>query len=71
MLENGKVVDWHVGWRPSRTFPIDMAAFEVNIKAIHSHPDLRFLAAAERGFLQPTFLQQIVARKEVDVVVPG
>ena len=25
ICENGKVINWHVGWSPERKFPVDMA----------------------------------------------
>lgn len=28
---NGVIEGWHVGWRPERPFPIDMAAFAVHV----------------------------------------
>ena len=31
LCENGRVVDWHTMWEPSRKFPIDMAGTYVCI----------------------------------------
>eukprot|EP00045_Choanoeca_perplexa_P008739 m.82123 g.82123 ORF g.82123 m.82123 type:complete len:330 (+) comp14600_c0_seq2:100-1089(+) len=61
---NNDVVDWHVGWRPERAFPIDMAGFAVGLAAILSRPGLQFDANAPRGHLESYFLSQLLPRKE-------
>ena len=58
------VVSWHVGWRPERAFPIDMAGFAVGLAAILSRPNLQFAADAPRGHLESYFLAQLLPRKE-------
>jgi galactosylgalactosylxylosylprotein 3-beta-glucuronosyltransferase 3 len=64
LAPNGTIMKWHVGWRPDRPFPIDMAAFAVNVQALQSTPDLRFVATAGQGNLESNFLLQVVLGKE-------
>ena len=65
IVKDGTVVGFHVGWRPDRPFPIDMASFAINCKELINHPDLRFDATAQRGFLESAFLQLIIDDKSM------
>eukprot|EP00035_Acanthoeca_spectabilis_P034596 m.30040 g.30040 ORF g.30040 m.30040 type:complete len:400 (+) comp6749_c0_seq2:1125-2324(+) len=63
LAQNGSIMKWHVGWKPTRPFPIDMAAFAVNVQALKdSH--LEFKVTAGQGNLESNFLKQIVPGKE-------
>lgn len=63
-MTNGVVTGFHVGWRPDRPFPIDMASFAINVRELTSRPALKFSGKVERGFLESDFLLQIIKGKE-------
>lgn len=63
LVKNGVVVDFHVGWRPDRPFPIDMASFAVNVNELTRRPHVKFDATAERGFLESAFLLNFIKDK--------
>jgi len=69
---NGTIRKWHVGWRPDRPFPIDMAAFGVNVNALRDNAGLKFVATAGQGNLESNFLLQVVpnGKEEVTAVQP-
>eukprot|EP00039_Didymoeca_costata_P005649 m.83338 g.83338 ORF g.83338 m.83338 type:complete len:314 (-) comp12917_c0_seq1:48-989(-) len=72
IVEDGEVISWHVGWRPDRPFPIDMASFAINTREIMSRPQLKFDGKAERGFLESKFLLGIIKGKnEIEPFVPA
>ncbi|XP_028830965.1 galactosylgalactosylxylosylprotein 3-beta-glucuronosyltransferase 3 [Denticeps clupeoides] len=66
VVENGKVVRFHTGWRPSRPFPIDMAGFAVSLRLVVAHPGARFDRSAQIGFLESSLLQGLVTMKELE-----
>ncbi|KAL7880254.1 hypothetical protein SRHO_G00025080 [Serrasalmus rhombeus] len=66
VVENGKVVRFHTGWRPSRPFPIDMAGFAVSLKLVLDNPEARFDGDAQIGFLESSFLQNMVTMEELE-----
>ncbi|TMS34551.1 hypothetical protein L596_002117 [Steinernema carpocapsae] len=49
--ENGSVVGFNAHWKPNRPFPIDMAAFAVNISLIHANPKASFPYTRPIGYL--------------------
>uniref|UniRef100_A0A1I8AVD9 Galactosylgalactosylxylosylprotein 3-beta-glucuronosyltransferase n=1 Tax=Steinernema glaseri TaxID=37863 RepID=A0A1I8AVD9_9BILA len=53
---NGSVVGFNARWKPNRPFPIDMAAFAVNVSLIHSYPNAQFSYEVPRGYQESTFL---------------
>lgn len=59
VCKNGKVEKFFTGWRPDRKFPIDMAAFAVNMKLLFQYPTAYINPDVERGFLETDFLQQL------------
>eukprot|EP00053_Salpingoeca_punica_P011441 m.101987 g.101987 ORF g.101987 m.101987 type:complete len:331 (+) comp15673_c0_seq1:151-1143(+) len=61
---DGVVVGFYVGWRPDRKFPVDMAGFAVNAAEVVARPTLMFNASVERGFLESTFIGQVVSDKK-------
>eukprot|EP00052_Salpingoeca_macrocollata_P012916 m.100871 g.100871 ORF g.100871 m.100871 type:complete len:227 (-) comp18691_c0_seq1:11-691(-) len=63
-VENNVVTGFYVGWQPTRPFPIDMAGFAINVAEIMARPSLKFDATATRGYLESTFLLQIIPSKE-------
>lgn len=66
VVENGKVVRFHTGWRPSRPFPIDMAGFAVSLKLVLANSEARFDGDAQMGFLESSFLQNMVTMEELE-----
>ncbi|XP_062849282.1 galactosylgalactosylxylosylprotein 3-beta-glucuronosyltransferase 3 [Trichomycterus rosablanca] len=66
VVENGKVVRFHTGWQPSRPFPIDMAGFAVSLKLVLANPKARFDGNAQMGFLESSFLQDLVTMEELE-----
>ncbi|CAL8327105.1 unnamed protein product [Lota lota] len=66
VVEGGKVVRFHTGWRPSRPFPLDMAGFAVSVKMVLANPDACFDGNAPMGFLESSFLQGVVTMEELE-----
>lgn len=66
VVENGKVVRFHTGWRPNRPFPIDMAGFAVSLNLVLANPEACFDGNAEMGFLESSFLQNLVTMEELE-----
>lgn len=66
VVENGKVVRFHTGWRPDRPFPIDMAGFAVSLNLLLAKPKACFDGNAEMGFLESSFLQSLVTMEELE-----
>ncbi|XP_071401172.1 galactosylgalactosylxylosylprotein 3-beta-glucuronosyltransferase 3-like, partial [Centroberyx affinis] len=66
VVEGGKVVRFHTGWRPSRPFPLDMAGFAVSLKLVLENPDACFDGDAPMGFLESSFLQGLVTMDELE-----
>uniref|UniRef100_A0A3Q2XUE1 Galactosylgalactosylxylosylprotein 3-beta-glucuronosyltransferase n=1 Tax=Hippocampus comes TaxID=109280 RepID=A0A3Q2XUE1_HIPCM len=61
-----QVVRFHVGWRPSRPFPMDMAGFAVSLKLLLSNPDARFDGNAPMGLLESSLLQGLVTMDQLE-----
>ncbi|XP_016346233.1 galactosylgalactosylxylosylprotein 3-beta-glucuronosyltransferase 3 isoform X2 [Sinocyclocheilus anshuiensis] len=66
VVEDGKVVRFHTGWRPNRPFPIDMAGFAVSLRLILTNPQARFDGDAQMGFLESSFLQHLVTMDDLE-----
>ncbi|KAF3836934.1 hypothetical protein F7725_004398 [Dissostichus mawsoni] len=66
VIEGGKVVRFHTGWRPSRPFPMDMAGFAVSLKLVLANPESCFDGEAPMGFLESSFLQGLVTMDELE-----
>lgn len=66
VVENGKVVRFHTGWRPNRPFPIDMAGFAVSLNLVLANPEACFDGNAEMGFLESSFLQSLVTMEDLE-----
>ena len=68
----GRVIGFHANWGLFRPFPIDMAAFAVNIKKIIiDFPKAEFLAPKRAGMLESSLLTQITTVKELEPVTPN
>ncbi|XP_061664223.1 galactosylgalactosylxylosylprotein 3-beta-glucuronosyltransferase 3 [Syngnathoides biaculeatus] len=66
VVEGGKVVRFHVGWRPGRPFPLDMAGFAVSLELLLANPDSRFDGDAPTGFLESSLLQGLVTADQLE-----
>ncbi|XP_041926066.1 galactosylgalactosylxylosylprotein 3-beta-glucuronosyltransferase 3 [Alosa sapidissima] len=66
VVDGGKVVRFHTGWRPNRPFPIDMAGFAVSLHLVLTNPDAVFDGDAQMGFLESSFLQGIITMEELE-----
>ncbi|KAL2079708.1 hypothetical protein ACEWY4_025452 [Coilia grayii] len=66
VVEGGKVVRFHTGWRPNRPFPIDMAGFAVSMRLVLANPDARFDGNAQMGYLESSFLQGLVTMEQLE-----
>ena len=61
---DGKMTGFHVGWRPERAYPMDMAGFAVHLGALLRRPSLAFDFSAKRGHLETVFLSAIEPRPQ-------
>ncbi|XP_066916037.1 galactosylgalactosylxylosylprotein 3-beta-glucuronosyltransferase 3-like [Clytia hemisphaerica] len=67
IVSKGKVIGFHSNWALDRKFPLDMAAFAVNLKLlVEDYPDIGFDESAKRGHLEPTFLSTITTMNELE-----
>ncbi|XP_003386393.2 PREDICTED: galactosylgalactosylxylosylprotein 3-beta-glucuronosyltransferase 2-like isoform X1 [Amphimedon queenslandica] len=66
ICENGRVKKWHVGWSPGRKFPVDMAAFAVNLDIILTNSKARLNPFGPGGHLEPEFLSAITTVPELE-----
>ena len=67
VVKDGKVIDFHTNWAPNRTFPLDMAGFSVSLKLlVKEKPWVTFNATARRGYLEPSFLEQLTTRDKLE-----
>ncbi|CAI2324751.1 unnamed protein product [Caenorhabditis sp. 36 PRJEB53466] len=57
--KNGSIIDFNATWKRDRPFPIDMAAFAVNITLILENPDANFSFEVPRGYQESTFLEKV------------
>lgn len=72
ICQNGQVIGFHTKWGLFRPFPIDMAAFAVNIKKLLiDFPEAKFLATEKAGMLESSLLSQITTIKELEPVTPS
>ncbi|CDW59011.1 galactosylgalactosylxylosylprotein [Trichuris trichiura] len=66
IVRNGKVEGFVAMYDPSRPFPIDMAAFAVNIRLVLDKPNLLFDYEVKRGYQESHFLQPLVKRSQLE-----
>ncbi|XP_057305072.1 galactosylgalactosylxylosylprotein 3-beta-glucuronosyltransferase 3-like [Hydractinia symbiolongicarpus] len=59
ICKDGKVVKFFTAWMPSRQFPVDMAAFAINLKILFNNPKSLINPEVKRGWLESDFLQQL------------
>lgn len=65
ICKNGKVLKFFTAWKPERMFPVDMAAFAVNIALLFKYPEVYINPDVARGYLESDFLQQLHITKEM------
>lgn len=65
ICKNGKVVKWYTAWKPDRPFPIDMAAFAVNMKLILNNQNAVFSNDVQRGYQESYFLTKLVTKDQL------
>ncbi|ETN76096.1 hypothetical protein NECAME_11921 [Necator americanus] len=53
---NGSVIGFNAVWKPERPFPIDMAAFAVNLTRVIANPKASFSYDVARGYQESNFL---------------
>nr|XP_020442702.1 galactosylgalactosylxylosylprotein 3-beta-glucuronosyltransferase 2-like isoform X2 [Monopterus albus] len=67
LVSGGKVVGWYTGWRPDRSFAIDMAGFAVNLQVILANPQAQFKrSGSQPGMQESDFLKQITKVPELE-----
>ncbi|EGT51833.1 hypothetical protein CAEBREN_11722 [Caenorhabditis brenneri] len=59
LAKNGSIIDFNAVWKRERPFPIDMAAFAVNITLILQNPNAMFSFDVPRGYQESTFLEKV------------
>lgn len=47
---SGQIIDFNAAWKKERPFPIDMAAFSVNLTLVNSNPNAEFSYNVSRGY---------------------
>ncbi|CAG0920751.1 unnamed protein product, partial [Notodromas monacha] len=57
--EDGKVAKWSSVHKPERPYPMDMAAFAINLQLILDHPDAEFSYTVPPGYQESTILQKV------------
>lgn len=53
-----KIIGFNAKWKPQRPFPIDMAAFAVNITLILDHQNSHFSYNVSGGYLVSLLIQK-------------
>ena len=66
VCENGKVIKFWTAWDFTRPFPIDMAAFAINLKLILDNPSAIIDTEAPRGHLESSLLKLLVTKDELE-----
>lgn len=61
-----KVVGFNAAWKPERVFPLDMAAFAINLNVILDKKDAWFSFKALGGYQETQFLEQLVTRDQLE-----
>ncbi|CAI4224271.1 unnamed protein product [Auanema sp. JU1783] len=63
LASNGSVVGFNAVWKPERPFPIDMAAFAVNLTLITQNPSAGFKYDVPRGYQESQFLTSLGVKR--------
>ena len=60
----GKVLSFFAAWQPQRKFPLDMAAFAINVDIIQKYRQSYIDPESKLGYLETDFLQSFNITKE-------
>ncbi|CAD6186576.1 unnamed protein product [Caenorhabditis auriculariae] len=64
---NGSIESFNAVWKPERSFPIDMAAFALNLTLVLQNPNAGFSYDVPRGYQESTFLEGLgISRKNME-----
>lgn len=61
-----KVIGFNAAWKPNRPFPLDMAAFAINLRLLLEHKDAQFSYDVQGGYQESEILRQITTRDELE-----
>lgn len=61
-----KVIGFNAAWKPERMFPVDMAAFAINLNVILDKKDAWFSFEALGGYQETQLLEQLVTRDQLE-----
>nr|XP_047139083.1 galactosylgalactosylxylosylprotein 3-beta-glucuronosyltransferase 3-like [Hydra vulgaris] len=64
VCKNGKVVSFYTAWEPNRMFPVDMAAFAINLHVILENNNVYINPEVKRGYLETDFLERLGITKD-------
>lgn len=59
VCKDGKVTHFYTSWEKSRQFPVDMAAFAINLELFFKYPHAKINPESKRGYLETDFLQSL------------
>lgn len=66
ICEKNKVIGFNAAWKPDRVFPLDMAAFAINLRVILDKGDAWFSFKTLGGYQETQFLEQMVTRDQLE-----
>lgn len=61
-----KVIGFNAAWKPDRPFPLDMAAFAINLKLLLKHKEAQFSYDVQGGYQESEILRQLVTRDQLE-----
>lgn len=64
--ETGRVIGWNSRWRPERPFPIDMAAFAINLQHLLRHPEAKFQLRVRGGWQESELLRHLTTMERLE-----
>ncbi|XP_022901543.1 galactosylgalactosylxylosylprotein 3-beta-glucuronosyltransferase I-like isoform X2 [Onthophagus taurus] len=62
----GKVTGYQSGWKPNRTFAIDMAGFGISLDLILSNPNAEFSYKMAKGCQESEFLSFFITKEDLE-----
>ncbi|XP_012538578.1 galactosylgalactosylxylosylprotein 3-beta-glucuronosyltransferase I [Monomorium pharaonis] len=61
-----KVIGFNAVWKPDRPFPLDMAAFAINVELLLKHKDAWFSYEVQGGYQESEILRQLVTKNQLE-----
>lgn len=61
LVKDGKVTAFNSVFKPRRMFPIDMAAFSINVGILLANPNAYFTLKVPRGYQETHLLKQLIS----------